>query len=224
VRSIAVIYRRSPIVFFTLQESGITRPQDFVGREIRSTVSVDQTLRAMMANLGIRPDQYETVYLPSDIELFASGDVPVWGGFLNIFPQEIQHAGYKLNFIFPDDYGIHFYGDVLITTDDLIQTDPDLVRRFLRATLRGWTYIVENPTRSGEFVQQFNPNVDLALENAKMTTSIPLINTGEDFIGWMKPAVWETMEQTLRDQGVLSAPLTAADVYTMQFLQEIYGE
>jgi NitT/TauT family transport system substrate-binding protein len=61
VRSIAVIYRRSPIVFFALADSGITRPQDFVGKKIRIALTVDQTLRAMMARVGIRPDQYETV-------------------------------------------------------------------------------------------------------------------------------------------------------------------
>jgi ABC-type nitrate/sulfonate/bicarbonate transport system substrate-binding protein len=61
VRSIAVIYRRSPIVFFALADSGITRPQDFVGKKIRSALTVDQTLRAMMARVGIRLDQYETV-------------------------------------------------------------------------------------------------------------------------------------------------------------------
>ncbi len=43
---------------------------------------------------------------------FASGDVPVWGGFIHVFVLEVQKAGYKINIISPDDYGIHFYGDV----------------------------------------------------------------------------------------------------------------
>ena len=119
VRSVAVIYRRNPIAFFAMADSGITRPQDFVGKKIRSAVTVDQTLRAMMARVGIRPDQYEIVYLPSDVSLFASREVPVWSGFINVFALDVQRAGYQLNFIYPDDYGIHFYGDVLITTDDL---------------------------------------------------------------------------------------------------------
>jgi NitT/TauT family transport system substrate-binding protein len=56
-----------------------------------------------------------------------------------------------------------------------------------------------------------------------MTASIPLINTGEDHVGWMKPETWETMAQTLRQQGDLDKPLQVDDVYTMQFLEEIYG-
>jgi ABC-type nitrate/sulfonate/bicarbonate transport system substrate-binding protein len=53
-----------------------------------------------------------------------------------------------------DDHGIHFYGNTLITTDDLIAQDPDLVQHFTRALLKGWTYAVENPAMIGEFVQK----------------------------------------------------------------------
>lgn len=224
LRSIAVIYRRSPIVFFALADTGIARPQDFVGKKIRSALTVDLTLQAMMTRVGISPDQYEIEYLPSDISLFASGDVPVWSGFINVFVLEVQQAGYKLNIIYPDDYGIHFYGDVLITTDDLISMNPDLVQRFTRAALKGWTYAVENPTSIGNYVQKYNPEADPALENDKMAASIPLVNTGEDFIGWMKPEVWAGMEQTLQEQGVLTNKLDVTQVYTMQFVNEIYGK
>ena len=224
VRSFAAIYRRSPIVFFASADSGITRPQDFVGKKIRSTLTVDQTLRAMMARVGVSPDQYEVEYLPSDISLFASGDVQVWSGFINVFVLDVQRAGYEVNIIYPDDYGIHFYGDVLVTTDDLIQKDPDLVRRFTRAALKGWTYAVENPASVGAFIQEYNPRADTAAEIENMTASIPFVNTGEDFIGWMKPEIWAGMEQTLREQGVLTKALDIDQVYTMQFLEDIYGK
>lgn len=222
VRSIAAIYRRSPIVFFALADSGITRPQDFVGKKIRSATTLDQTLRAMMARLDIHPDQYQSVYLPSDVSLFASGEVPVWGGFVNVFALDVQQAGYKLNFIYPDDYGIHFYGDVLITTDDLIAQNPDLVLKFTRAALKGWTYAVEHPAEIGAMVVKYKPDGNADLETAKMVASIPLVNTGEDYIGWMKPELWNGMEQTLRAQSVLTRPLEVSEVYTLQFLQEIY--
>lgn len=224
IRGIAVIYRRSPIVFFALANSGIMRPQDFVGKKIRSTTTLDQTLRAMMNQIGIRPDQYEVVYLPSEVALFASGEVPVWGGYVNVFVIDVQQQGYQINVIYPDDYRVHFYGDVLITTDELIRRDPDLVQRFTRATLKGWTYVVENPQTVGEFVREYNPNADPELEIARMTASIPLVNTGEDFIGWMEPEIWEDMGRLLREQGELSDRLNVADVYTLQFLKEIYGE
>jgi NitT/TauT family transport system substrate-binding protein len=224
VRSLAAIYRRSPIVFFSLADSGITRPQDFVGRKIRSTLTVDQTLRAMMSRVGVSPNQYEIEYLPSDVSLLASGKVDVWSGFINVFVLDVQRAGYDVNIIYPDDYGIHFYGDVLITTDDLIAQNPDLVSRFTQATLKGWTYAVENPASIGTFVKEYNLQVDPETEIENMTASIPLVNTGEDFIGWMEPKIWAGMEKTLREQGVLTKALDTDQVFTMQFLEEIYGK
>ena len=222
LRAIAVIYRRSPVVFISLAAKGITRPQDFVGKTIRAPANVAPSLRAMMARVGIAPGQYTIVDLPSDLTLFASGDVPVWGMFLNSFLVIIRQAGYKLNLIYPDDYGVHFYADTLFTTDGLIATNPELVQRFTRATLKGWTYAVENPAEVSALVQKYKPDADATLETAKMTASLPLINTGEDQIGWMKPEVWAAMETTLREQGVLTASLDVTQVYTLQFVEEIY--
>ena len=202
----------------------IVAPQDFVGKKIRSTLTVDQTLRAMTARVGISPDQYEIEYLPSDVSTFASGEVQVWAGFINVFVLDVQRAGYDVNIIYPDDYGIHFYGDVLVTTDDLIETEPDLVGRFTRAVLKGWTYVVENPSNIGAFIREYNPELDPVAEIENMTASIPLVNTGEDSIGWMKPKIWAGMEQTLREQGVLTNALDIEQVYTMQFLEDIYGK
>jgi len=71
-------------------------------------------------------------------------------------------------------------------------------------------------------VAKYNPNASPAHETAQMTASLPLINTGEDHIGWMKPEIWAGMEKTLREQGALTKPLDVTQVYTLQFLQEIY--
>jgi len=224
LRAIATIYRRSPLVFFAVAGSGISRPQDLVGKTIRLTPDAAATFHAMMARAGISPDQYTEVNVPNDMDALVSGQIPVWGGYVTAFAITVQQAGYKLNFIYPDDYGVHFYADTLFTTDDLIATNPDLARRFLRATLKGWSYAIENPVQIGAMVVKYKPDADAELENLKMIASLPLVNTGEEFIGWMKPEVWAGMEKTLREQNVLTAPLDVTQVYTMQFLEEMYGK
>ncbi|MCJ7432456.1 MAG: ABC transporter substrate-binding protein, partial [Anaerolineales bacterium] len=223
MRALSTIYRRSPVVFISLADSGITRPQDFAGKTIRVAPNVIPSLHAMMAKIGISPDQYTEVALPSDVAAFSTGEVPVWGVFIDGLAVLAPQAGYKINMIFPDDYGIHFYGHTIFATDDFIAQNPDLVRRFLRATLLGWDYIIQNLEKDGELVAIYNPNADVALENIRMDVMLPLVSTGEDHIGWMKPEIWAGMETTLREQGVLTAPLDVTQVYTLQFLQEIYG-
>jgi NitT/TauT family transport system substrate-binding protein len=222
LRAIATIYRRSPLAFAALTNSGITRPQEFAGKTIRVTPQSAAPFHAMMARVGLRPDQYSEVALPSDVTLFASGPAPVWSVYTNNFAVTLQQAGYKLNFIYPDDYGVHFYADTIFTSDELMARSPDLVQRFLRATLKGWTYAVENPAAVGPLVMKYAPQADAALETVKMAVALPLVNTGEDHVGWMKPEIWSGMEKTLREQGVLTQTLDVTQVYTLQFLQQIY--
>ena len=128
LKAFAVIYRRSPAVFITLSSSGITRPQDFIGKTIRTPAPNIPMLHAMMTGVGIPRDQYTEVDLPSDVEEFASGRAPVWIVYLNALAISVQRAGYEINIIYPDDYGVHFYSDSLIATDDFIAKNPDLVR------------------------------------------------------------------------------------------------
>jgi NitT/TauT family transport system substrate-binding protein len=175
-----------------------------------------------MKKVGIQPEQYTLVNSTSDLATFYSGEIQVRSVYLTNEVLSMQAAGYKLNIIYPDDYGIHNYGDTLIATDDLVTNQPDLALRFLRATLKGWTYAVENPSEIGAMVERYNPSADPVLESDKMVASLPLVNTGEDHIGWMKAETWAGMEQILQDQGVLTAPLDVTQAYAMKFLEEIY--
>jgi NitT/TauT family transport system substrate-binding protein len=222
VKAVATIFRRSPVIFISLVDKNITKPEDFKEKTIRAPSNILPTLRAVMSKFNISPDQYTTVDLPSDVVMFASGGVQVWGVFINIFTVSVIQAGYKINIIYPDDYGVHFAGDTLFTSDELIKSNPDLVLRFVRASLKGWSYAVENPGEIPAIVQKYAPDADPAIELARMNTTIPLVNTGEDHIGWMKPETWATTEETLREYDVLNKQVDVTQVYTMQFLEEIY--
>jgi NitT/TauT family transport system substrate-binding protein len=222
LRAIATIYRRSPQVFVAKADSGISRPDHFVGKNILTALPIIPTLNAMMTKVGIGRQQYNVVTLPYDIALFASDKTPIWAVYINGSIQILKQAGYKLNIIYPDDYGVHFYADTIFTTNDLITKKPDLIRRFLRATLKGWTYAIENPGAVGSMVLKYKREANVGVETENMIASIPLVNTGEDHIGWMKPEMWAGMEKTLREQGVLKKPIDVKEVYTLQFLYEIY--
>jgi NitT/TauT family transport system substrate-binding protein len=222
--AIAVIYRRNPLVFISLADSGITKPEDFVGKTIQVDSASTPILQAMTANVGINPDQYTEVSLPDNLQALESGQVQVTISYITNEVITLREAGYKFNIILPDDYGVHSYADTIITTDDMIKKEPDLVLRFLRATLKGWTYAIENSNMVAPIVAKYNPKADLQHETTQMTASIPLVNTGEDHIGWMKPEIWTGMEQVLRKQGIITAPTDVTRVYTMQFLEESYGK
>lgn len=223
VKAIATILRRDPVVFFSLAEANIIRLEDFVGKRVQVSVRLRPRLRAMLGYAGLNPDDVIEVNTGTFTDLY-SGAVDVATGLITSSVLSARQAGYEVNIVYPDDYGVHFYSSTIFAADDLIATNPDLVTRFLRASLQGWTFAIENPQAIGPIVALYNPNADADFETASMTAYLPYINTGEDYIGWMKPEVWASMAKTMREQGELTSPLVITDVYTTQFIEQIYRE
>ncbi|MEP6984650.1 MAG: ABC transporter substrate-binding protein, partial [Chloroflexota bacterium] len=180
-------------------------------------------LKAMLAKAQISPDKI-TLVSTGDATGLYTGVVDVASGLITSSVLAARQAGHPVNIIYPDDYGVHFYSTTIYAADDYITSNPDLVTRFLRATLDGWAYAVEDPQSIGAMVARYNPDANVAFESASMLASVPYVNTGEDHIGWMKSDIWAGMLQTMRADGEVTTPLNISDVYTMQFLQQIYGE
>ncbi len=222
--ALAAIYRRSPIVFFTPTDSGIRQPREFAGKTIRITPGIDVTLAAITARNGVRPSSYRVVVLPTTLVHYQASRADVWGGYATGFALTVQRAGHAVNIIYPDEYGVHFMGEVLFATEQFIATNPDLVHRFVSATIRGWAYAVENPDEAGRAALSYNPDLDEPTEVARMITALPLVNNGEDHIGWMKPEVWETTASTLERMGVLTSPIDVLRAYTLRFMERARRE
>ena len=220
--TIAVIYRIDPNVQFALQGSGITEPQDFVGKRVMY-YPADAVFPAFMNRLDIGMDQFETV-LPSEagIEDFLDGSVDVWTGYLPTQVVELRLQGYDLNIIHPGDYGIHIYRDAIVTSKTLAENNPLLAERFLRASLRGWRYAIENPDETVDMVLDYNPGADAALEKAVIEAQQPLVHTGDGEIGWMRPEIWQGMDDLLLEQEITTQPMDLDKVYTMRFLNAVY--
>src|SRR6185295_20136092 len=180
-------------------------------------------LKAMLATAKMSLDQM-TIVSTGDFTALYTGDVDVASGGITSSVLAARKVGHEVNLIYPDDYGVHFYSTTIFTSDDYIAAHPDIVTKFLRATLNGWAYALESPQSIGAMVAKYKPEADTALESASMVVSIPYLNTGEDHIGWMKGNVWAGMLNTMRADGEISTSIEIKDVSTMQFLKEIYGE
>jgi NitT/TauT family transport system substrate-binding protein len=223
--AIATIYRRHPLAFMTLAESGLSRPQDLPGHTIRTLVpgSSATAFVAMMARLGLDPHSVEQVDVGYDLAPFFNGELDILPGFVNYDLLIARDQGHEVNLILPDDYGVHLYGYTLFATEQLVNENPDLVLRFLRATLRGWQWAIENHQEAGPLALKYDPTLDAALQAAIMEASAPLVYTGEDHIGWMRAEVWEGMYDILLEQGLLEKSFDVHQAYTTEFLQDIYG-
>lgn len=225
VVAIAAIYRRNPTVFAALVESGIERPADLLGRSVSvaGVAEFEMQLKAMFNRLGLDVSQVATVPHSYDLGPFQRGEVDSIAIYSTGGVMRLRQAGVNVNLIWPGDYGVRFYADTLFTTERMISENPDVVARFLRATLRGWREAIEDTQVAGEITLRYAKEADLELQTLMMEASAPLVHTGQDQIGWMRPEVWQGMHQILLEQGILEEPVDVGQAYTMEFLEEVYG-
>ena len=227
--AIAAIYRRSAVVYLSMADSGIIRPADLLGKKVAAAGTAgairdfEFQFYALMKKLGLDSKKLKIVTYDPDYVTFYKGEVDVTAAFATGGLIKMRQKGLKLNLIWPSDYGIHFYSDSLATTDRLISEKPDLVTRFLRATLRGWQDAIDDYKQAVTVTLKYAQIKDLELQTAMMEAMLPLVHTGEDRIGWMKAEVWQGMYQILLEQRLLARPFDVNQAYSLRFLKEVYG-
>ena len=229
LQAIAAIYRRSAVVFVAMADSHITRPQDFPGKTVApggeggAVRDFEFQFYALVRKLGLDLSKIKVVPYDSKYTAFIKGDVDVTAAFSTGGLIFLRQEGLKLNLIWPSDYGIHFYSDTLVTTDETIKEKSGLVTRFLRATLQGWQDAIQNYEEAVAITLQYARVKDPQFQTAMMESLLPLVHTGEDRIGWMKPEVWQGMYDILLEEKILTAPFEVSQAYTMRFLEDVYG-
>jgi NitT/TauT family transport system substrate-binding protein len=226
--AIAAIYRHSAVVFAALSDSGIVRPSDFIGKTVATgnvsgaAPEFELQLNSLMKRLGIDISRVNITPYDPEYTAFSKGEIDVTPAFSTGGLIRMRQKGLKLNLIWPSDYGLQFYSDTLVTTDGLIAQHPDLVIRFLRATLKGWQDAVEDYSKAVDVTLKYAQLSNPVMQTAMMEAMLPLVHTGEDFIGWMKPEIWQEMANQMSNLGLLAAPIDVNQAYTLRFLEEIH--
>ncbi len=225
VEAVAVIFKLNPLTYISLEKTGIQSPYDLAGKTVALSPGQGTYLyEAMMGQLGIDRSQInETDMATFDIfECLNTADV--CSHYATNGLARANYEGIGATAIWPSDYGVPFYADVIFTSDEFIKQHPDVVERFVRATLKGWQKAIENPQLAAEAALKYDPTLDKGFQLESMKISIPLIDTGQDHIGYMRPEIWQEMHDILLEQGLINAPVDLSKVYTNKFVKIVNNE
>ena len=231
LKAIAVIYQINPVCAYSLSESNITKPQDFIGKTIGierasdgTDINVGILYYAMMAKQSINRSQVNEVTIGYDATELLAGETDISTGYIINEPHQAIEAGYAVNTILMADYGVNMYADVIFTRTDTIENNPELCVKFLRATLNGWQYAIEHEEETVNTVLQYAQDRSYAHEEYMLRNTIPLINDGITPIGWMEKEKWENVQTILLDYDIINQSIDIEKAYTTEFLETIYGE
>jgi len=221
--AVAAIFQIDPVVIFSLSESGIRRPEDLLDKRVMS-FPTSYVIPAMLARVGLTVGDVQFGPPSYDLGELYSGAYDAWSGYLTNEVRRARADGHDITVIYPTDYGVHAYGDVLIARRDLVEADAELVQRVVAALLDGWIWVFEHPDEGAMMALQWDPSLDPAEQREILTLCLPFIHAGDVGLGGMTVAQWSAMAEMMRHAGILDPSFDEGAAYTLEFVDPVQDE
>lgn len=196
---------------------------DLKGKRIGVTFggNDEAILRALLARYGIAEDEVTLFSVRYDYMPFYERRVDFWPLYLNaqavIIGEKLEKAGETYAFLSPDQLGVRFVANSVVTTREMVEKRPETVRRFLAALLEGWRDALD--PRHQEQAVQVLLEADRETSEAVVRRQLPVTRelmlppAGVEF-GTIDAAAWKQTEEILRSQKLIPG---AVDVESLLF-------
>ncbi len=141
---LAEYYPNTPTVIYSLQKKGITKPEDLYGKRlgILKGSSSFRNYEAFATKIALDRSRITEIPCTGDLREIIGDNAPldamVHFGFQH--PLLLRLDGREVNVIRIRDYGIKIYGQGLITNSATVKTQPDLVRKVVRAVQHSYQH------------------------------------------------------------------------------------
>jgi NitT/TauT family transport system substrate-binding protein len=176
-----------------------------------------------LTNNGIDPSSVRQVPLDAanKFTAFLNRQVDTTTTYVTTLPPPYFAQQDQFSVFMYSDSGLAMLADCLLVSDETIKNRPDMLRRFLRATVRAFKECEADSAECANYGKQFKETADPELLAKQWAISVPLRrtdNTKDKPLGWMAEADWVATLDTLRSNGLLNTPTQPSDVYTNEFL------
>jgi NitT/TauT family transport system substrate-binding protein len=226
IKMVAGIFRRNPTAVVVLDESDIKTPKDLEGKTIASPTGGTQFQQwpAFVKGCGldgskIRLTNIDPAGSPAAL---ITGQVPAIAGYAQGYVPSVEIRGNKkARILWYADCGVTAVSNGIIVHADLIKDDPELVRSFVAASLRGFLYGRAHPDELAAIVKKFSeatvPAISRREAELSFTTWVTPSTAGKP-LGWMSDQDWQETVTVLKQYGGVATPLEASQLYTNEFV------
>jgi NitT/TauT family transport system substrate-binding protein len=225
--AVAAIFQKDPTVLLAHPDSGINTMSDMKGKAIAiSKVSIDSWWPFLRAKFGF----VDTQIRPYTFQLapFLLDKMLVQQGYVTSEPFAIENqGGFKPKiFLLADAAGYKSYATLIETTSKLVDSNPDLVQRFVDASIEGWyTYLYGDPTPANALIKKDNPDMtdaQIAYSIGKMK-EYGIVDSGDSKtlgIGAMTNTRWKAFFDAFVAVGLYPKTLDYKKAYTLKFVNK----
>ncbi|MBU1862237.1 MAG: ABC transporter substrate-binding protein [Candidatus Omnitrophica bacterium] len=224
LKVLATLHQTSPVSIFSLQSQNIKNPKDLEGKSIASDPSSmkHQQFVAFCQKQGIDIEKIRIIPIAgSNFIHILEGKADSMLAFGYIGDALLRKKGHAVNEMKLNDYGVDMYSISLITHDDLISENPDLVKRFVSATVKSWDYAASHVEEAVDAYVEAYPDLKKDNEMDQVRGVVELMQsqyTKQYGYGYQSKEKWEATQDLLYEQGLIDKKIDINEVYTNKFL------
>jgi NitT/TauT family transport system substrate-binding protein len=229
VKMIAMTYDKAATAILFAKESGIKTPKDLEGRTVArsaagSTINmwpaflkVNGIDRTKVREITVTASSYAPMLLSRQVDAVLDQS-----SYLGRYQKAANAQKLNLDTFRFSDFGYELYGDAIVATDDTLKANPDLVKRFLKATLKGNLYAFEHPDEAvailAKYASEAEPDVAKAelLDTKTLAMTADVKNHGYGYIDGGKLA---KNVELIREPLELKRAVKPEELYTLDFLK-----
>ena len=226
--AVAAIFQKDPSVLIAHPGQGEDSFAALKGRPIM--ISGDTRVTSWLflkEKFGYTDDQIRPYGF--SVAPFLADQKAVQQGYLTSEPYIIEKEGVKPVVLLLADAGYGSYGALIETSEKLVRDKPDLVQRFVDASIEGWSsYLNGDPAPGNALIKRDNPEMTdalIAYGRDKMK-AYGIVDSGEaktNGIGAMSEARWRDFFDTAAKAGLYPADMDFSKAYTLQFANKKVG-
>lgn len=224
--TVASIFQKDPQILIAHPGQGIQSLEDLRGRPIFISSAANVTYWPLLASkYGFTEDMKRPYNFNSGP--FLADKNSAQQGYLSSEPLTIPKEGGVEPVVFLlADYGYDPYSTTIETRREIVDNDPDLVHRFVDASIKGWySYLNDDPTPGNELIKQANPEMSdeqIAYGIEKMKEyGIVISGDAEELgIGSMTDERWKSFFDKLVEAEVLSPDVDYTQAFTLDFVNK----
>lgn len=230
-RVVANIFEVTPLCILYLKNKGIEKPTDLAGKTVANFAgSAGQKLWKVFARInGVDASNVKEIVSspPTYLNPLVLGQAQFAPTTVNQTPNLIpiaRQAGNELGEFRFADYGLNYLGSSIITHARTIEQQPDLVKRFVQATLESVQWAARNQEQAVDFLIQANPHLKKPAMLVDLQTilqvSIPRAQTAANplQLGWINPAKLQFTIDLMREAYDMKATIEPGQLYTNQYV------
>ncbi|TAM41749.1 hypothetical protein EPN54_01660 [bacterium] len=223
IKVLAVFNQKTPVSIVSLKKKGINKPKDLEGKSLATDISSMKHKQfevfCKLNNVNIEKIKMAPIK-GSDLTHILNGSVDAMLAF-GYMAESLKEKDVEINQIKLSDYGIDIYGLTLATNEALIKENPDLVRRFLAATIKSWEYAIDHPEEAVRSLVEAYPELDYKGQLLQFKSSVDLLQSEDTKLhglGHQSEERWEKTQDLIFNTGFLEKKTKIRDVFTNDFL------